>query len=174
MDNLLKTVNNIPQNDQDIVIINILNNNDELFNTYDIIQDECHDKLKKTMRLVQSKYEEEKIRIYRLRDLYLLIDMKGNKKYISQKNKKSYTENGILVNIYQEDTVDKGVMPTLKNYHSVVYQKKRNIEYNGITLSFIEERNDKSTINYIQMRLIKSNKEMCDDIYRILTNLLHE
>ena len=80
MDSLLKTVNNIPQNDQDIVIINILNNSDELFNTYDIMQDECHNKLKKTMRFVHSKYEEEKIRIYRLRDLYLLIDMKGNKK----------------------------------------------------------------------------------------------
>ena len=51
MDSLFKTLSSIPQNNQDIVIINIPNS-DNLYGTYYISQDECHNKLKQMMKLV--------------------------------------------------------------------------------------------------------------------------
>ena len=156
----------------DNVTINFLTTQDGPFGRYDVSQEECYNKMKQLMKFTNSKYNEEKLKIYRLRDIILTIDSNEHKRYSVRTIKESYTKNGLLFNIYNETQVNDSSFPRLKKYHSIIHQKNRHINYNGITISFIEERNNNSVVNYIELKT-DSSKLASQDLTKVISLIQH-
>ena len=140
----------------DTVTVNFLTKHNGTYGTFVISQEDCYDKLKQMMKFSNSKYEEIKLRIYRLRDIILTIDQNDHRQCFVRKVKKSYVDGNLLINVHDDVQTSENSIPKLRKYHSVVSQKHRRIDYNGIVVSFIEERNDGDVINYIELKTFVS------------------
>lgn len=136
----------------DTVTVNFLTNHNGSFGRYDITQDDCYNKLKQMMKFTNSKYDETKLRLYRLRDVCLTIDQNDTRACIIRRVKQSYIDGNVLITISDDIQTSENSIPKLKKYNSVITQKNRKIDYSGMTISFIEERNDNHVINYIEIK----------------------
>jgi hypothetical protein len=140
----------------DTVTVNFLNGHNGSYGRYDVTQEDCYNKLRQMMKFTNSKYDETKLRIYRLRDICLTIDQNDIRHCIVRKVKKSYIDGNILITISDDVQTSENSIPKLKKYNSVISQKNRKIEYNGMTISFVEERTDDHVINYIELKTSSS------------------
>lgn len=140
----------------DTVTVNFLNGSCGSYGRYDITPEDCYNKLRQIMKFTNSKYDETKVRIYRLRDISLMIDQNDGRQCVTRKVKQSYVDGNLLITVSDDIQTSENSIPKLKKYNSVITQKNRKIEFNGMTVSFIEERAGDSVINYIELKTSSS------------------
>lgn len=151
--------------------VNFLNNSNKFYNRYDISQDECYNKLKQLMKFTNSKYEEIKLKLYRIRDITLVIDQNEQHHCYMRNTLESYINDNLLINVVVDTQISDNSIPKLKKYNSVINQKKRKLEYKGITIYFVEERtNDNNVINYIELKT--SNSKLTSNDFKEVISLI--
>ncbi len=180
MNSIIKLLNDIPKDTSCLTTINFIDHTDNNIASYIVPQDICHNKLRLIMGITKSRYVEKRKRVYRLRNMFIEIDNKGNKKCFIKNNAYSKLKDKLLVSVDKIENIDYETIPKLDKYHSVIYQKIREIKYgnkNHIFINFIEERCCKGgchdeTINYFEINFINLDQETRDSVHDFISAII--
>ena len=179
MNNIIKTINLIPEDNESQITINFINRIGSKHGTYMIDQDRFHQLLRRMIGKFKTKYNERRYRLYQWRNLYTIIDNNRNNKCYMKHNLNNYINGDIMLSVNTVVIKDNDSMPKLNEYHSIVQRKVREIKINNdnpIFINFIEEQNNGNIINYIEIfcknlnRDYKNIRKLIYDIISIITS----
>lgn len=182
MDNIFKIIDLIPEKSENLITINLIKSLDKSSSesldesldskcgTYTMEQERFHQLLRRVIAKFKVRYIEKKHRLYRWRDIYMVIDCNKKYTYYSKHNVNNYLNDNLMLSIDNIKYKESNSMPKLNAYHSIVQHKIREININNrVIVNFIEEHNNNNIINYIEISCKYVDNSIKPVIYEIIS-----